>query len=145
MPFEFSMQRVLHITENEKKQLESEYQTFYQMFEQLANELLCLMKKKEEVQTQLQQELKTSVTVDDIKSQINYVENLEKRIEDQQRKYDQARERLESFQLVLKEKTIEIKKYEKLKSKKWINYLKDEKKREMKLMDETASLNFMRH
>nr|WP_239549045.1 flagellar export protein FliJ [Scopulibacillus daqui] len=137
------MQRVLNISENEKKQLESEYQLIYEGFEKLANKLLSLMKKKEEVQTRLQQSLQTMVTVDSIKWQIDYVESLERRIEEQQIKYEKARGKLEFFQSLIKEKMIEIKKYETLKEQKRINDLKDEKKREMKLMDETALLHFI--
>lgn len=145
LPFEFSLQRVLHITENEKKQLESEYQSIYRIFEKLAHDLFLLMKKKEDIETSLQEKLKATLSVDMIQMQLTYVKKLEDMIDEQKQQYQQTKIRLEKFQLILREKTIQVKKYEKLKSHALIEYKKDEKKKDMKLMDETASMNFIKH
>lgn len=135
----------MEVAESERKQLEAEYQRIFDSFEQLAGRLVRLIEKKQAVETALQEKLKHSVTVDLMRRQLADVENIDRLIEELTIQYSKVKERLEKFQPVLKEKAIEVKKYEKIKTKEWLAYRKDEKKRDIKRLDEIAALKSLKH
>ncbi|TCP29186.1 flagellar FliJ protein [Scopulibacillus darangshiensis] len=142
MSFQFSFQKILHIADKEKKQLESEYQVVFGFYETLSNRLYSLMEQKESIQAAFRENLKSSLSIDAVQNQLNDISRLERMIDEQRIEYAQARERLEQFQLTLTEKTIQLKKYEKLKDHAWLEYKKDERKRDNKRMDELAAISF---
>ncbi|WKB34868.1 flagellar export protein FliJ [Terrilactibacillus sp. S3-3] len=120
MAFEFRLERLMQVAESERKQLEVEYQRIYDSFEQIAGRLVRLIEKKQAIETALQEKLQESMTLDLMRRQLADVENIDRLIEELTIQYNKVKVRLEKFQPVLKEKAIEVKKYEKIKTKEWL-------------------------
>ncbi|MFT8317138.1 MAG: flagellar export protein FliJ [Sporolactobacillus sp.] len=145
MAIDFRLKRIMKIAESEKAALESKYQELFQALEQLAGNLIDLMNKKKAVQIDLNQQLSQSMTIDSMKLHLFDVEKYEKIINLRTAEYDQAKHRLEELQPILLEKTIEVKKYEKIRDRQRSVIKTEEKKKEMKEMDEIASLRVVKN
>ncbi|MFX3618460.1 MAG: flagellar export protein FliJ [Sporolactobacillus sp.] len=145
MAIDFRLKRIMKIAESEKAALESKYQELFQALEQLAGNLIDLMNKKKTVQIELNQQLSQSMTIDSMKLHLFDVEKYEKIINLRTSEYDQAKRRLEELQPILLEKTIEVKKYEKIRDRQRSVIKTEQKKKEMKEMDEIASLRVVKN
>ncbi len=111
---DFPLKRILTLSESEKKQLESEYQVLYQSLEQIAGELISLIKKKETVQEKLQEKMGTALSIEKIQQQFNYINHLDQSIQNCKKQYESAREKVDYSKNLLTDKAIQVKKYEKL-------------------------------
>ncbi|RYM07182.1 flagellar export protein FliJ [Sporolactobacillus sp. THM7-7] len=139
MGFEFRLERLMNVAESEKHSLEVEYQRLFARFETLARRLMDLLKEKKSMEIELDHFLKQSVTVGAMRRRTAGVEGVRRQIAEQTRRYDKARCQLEAYRKILQEKTVEVKKYEKLKEKQHHLYRISERKKEMKRLDEIAA------
>lgn len=138
MGFEYRLQRVMSLHENEKQQLELAYQILYEKLEQQGKRLIEVIQKKESLVVALHEASQNKMTAHAIHDRLSYIETLGNVIESEQVAYSQLKERVETFQATLQEKAIEVKKHEKLREKAYQAHLIQEKRLDLKRMDEQA-------
>ncbi|OKL37137.1 flagellar export protein FliJ [Domibacillus mangrovi] len=143
MGYHYKFDNILQLREREKEESESVYREAVGQFEIEAEKLYDLLKKKEELIDVQEQKMKTGFSVLEIQHYQQFINNLEKLIEQQQQVVITARGRMQWCEQQLKEKNIEVKKYGKIRTKdlavyhKWLNV------EEAKQMDELSSIQFM--
>lgn len=140
MGFEYRLERLKKLNESEKKQLERDYQILYEKLETLAKKLVELMKKKDALQKALHDHSQAKVKAFSIHERLKYIETIEKAIEWEQQNYHELKTQVENFRRSLIDKSIEVKKHERLKENAYNQYQVIEKKNELKQMDEHAQL-----
>jgi flagellar export protein FliJ len=140
MPFDFRMERIMKIAESQQKSLKSQYQELYDRLESIAGQLIRLLDEKKQIQKKLESSMKQPTSVESMKLQLNDIDYADKMIEKQTRIYQELTTYLEKFRIVLREKSVEVKKFEKIKSKQKVIYHHDQLRKEMKQMDEIAAL-----
>lgn len=138
MAFQYRFERILKVNESEKKQLEQIYQELFRLLEAQGQKLIDLMKKKETLVNQLEGQKKKKISVMGVRDHLQTLEYIGSQIIAEQEKYETIRERLEKFKAVLMDKSIEVKKYEKLRELHFDHYLSEMKRNEERQMDETA-------
>lgn len=138
MGFDYRLQRVMTLHENEKQQLELGYQALYEKLEEQGKKLIDVIQKKEALVLALHEASQNKMTAHAIHDRLSYIEALGSVIEKEQIAYSQLKQRVEAFQVTLQEKAIEVKKHEKLREKAYLAHLLNEKRLEMKRMDEQA-------
>ncbi|MFT8362600.1 MAG: flagellar export protein FliJ [Sporolactobacillus sp.] len=140
MVFDFRLERVMAVVKSEKDKLEADYQAHYLVLEDMAHQIVDLMEKKKQTQLILQGQMNQSITIDEMKGYLVDVDVCEKLITQKTVDYSRLKQQLERMKPVLREKAIDLKKYEKLRAKEKQVYDSQSKKKEMKLMDEIAGL-----
>lgn len=143
MIYQYKFEKILTIKEKEKSDARAKYNEAQKTFEQVAEKLYNLLKKKEELIEFQQFKLSTGLSVQDIRHNQLFMDNLEKVIEQCQKDVIQARHKMNLQQDILKEKNIEVKKYEKIKEKDFQKFLDALKTAENKLMDEISIQQFL--
>ena len=139
MSYTFRYESLLSIKEKEKDQAINDYQASISQFEQVANQLYELLKKKEELEANQEQALSTTgLSVLEIKQLQQYRKNLEETISIVQKKVSQARQTMQIKQFELQKSDVEVKKYAKLKERDHLHFQLLAKKEEAKGMDEAA-------
>lgn len=145
MVFDFRLERVMELAKSEKEKLEADYQAHYQALEDIAHQIVTLIEKKEQTQVILQGQMNQSITIDAIKGYLADVDVCEKLITQKTVDYSRIKQQLERLKPILREKAIDLKKYEKLRAKEKHLYETQNKKEEMKHMDEIAGLRVVTH
>ncbi|GEN82027.1 flagellar FliJ protein [Sporosarcina luteola] len=143
-PYQYRFEKVLTYREQEKTETEIEYKKAVDSFETVATELYDLLKKKEEVTAEQQEKMKKGFYVNDIHQYGRFMESLEKRIDSLQQAVIKARSKMNWFEEKLLEKTIEVKKFEKMKEKDQEHYRIEMEQAEASLMDELTTSKFHR-
>lgn len=143
MGYYFKFEKILQIKEREKEEIQSGYHRAKSQFEQVAEKLYELLKKKEDLLAFQETQLASGFPVYEIQHYQLFISNLEKMIDYQQQLVMNARNRMFWFENQLKEKNIEVKKYEKIKEKEWQKYKKLLGQMENKEMDELSVIQFM--
>lgn len=143
-PYQYRFEKVLTYREQEKTETEIEYKKAVDSFETVATELYDLLKKKEEVTAEQQEKMKKGFYVNDIHQYGRFMESLEKRIDSLQQAVIKARSKMKWFEEKLLEKTIEVKKFEKMKEKDQEHYRIEMEQAEASLMDELTTSKFHR-
>lgn len=138
MAFDYRFERVMKLAESEKQNLEVQYKKLFDDFENLARILINMVEEKQRVQTELQEQMSQTITIDQMKMGFSDVDKIDFLISETNKHYLKAKVRLEAFQTKLQEKAIEVKKYEKIREKQQVIYHKLMNKAEMKQMDEIA-------
>lgn len=138
MAFDYRFERVMKLAESEKQNLEVQYKKLFDDFENLARILINMVEEKQRVQTELQEQMSQTITIDQMKMGYSDVDKIDFLISETNKHYLKAKVRLEAFQTKLQEKAIEVKKYEKIREKQQVIYHKLMNKAEMKQMDEIA-------
>ena len=115
MIYQYKFEKILTIKEKEKSDARTAYNEALKNFEQVAEKLYKLLKKKEELLDYQQVKLTSGLSVQEIRHNQLFMGNLEKLIEQCQKDVIEARYRMNLQQERLKEKNIEVKKYEKIK------------------------------
>ncbi len=141
--YKYKFEKILTIKDKEKNDVRSKYNEAQKSFEQVAEKLYNLLKKKEELIDFQQKKLSTGLSVQDIRHNQLFMDNLEKLIDQCQKEVIQARNKMNLQQERLKEKNIEVKKYEKIKEKDLQKYLEVVKVVENKQMDEISIQQFL--
>lgn len=139
----YKFDKILTIREKEKNDAFSKYSEAQKKFEEVAEKLYKLLKKKEELQEFQQIKLAEGLSVIEIRHHQSFMDNLEKMIAHYQQEVLTARERMNAFQSILIEKNIEVKKYEKMKEKDYEKHLEVVKLHEKIQMDEVSIQTFL--
>ncbi|USK72427.1 flagellar export protein FliJ [Peribacillus asahii] len=143
MIYQYKFEKILTIKEKEKSDARAAYNEALKNFEQVAEKLYKLLKKKEELLDYQQVKLTSGLSVQEIRHNQLFMGNLEKLIEQCQKDVIEARYRMNLQQERLKEKNIEVKKYEKIKEKDLQKFLEVVKEAENKQMDEISIQQFL--
>ncbi|KUP07110.1 flagellar biosynthesis chaperone [Bacillus coahuilensis p1.1.43] len=140
--FDFRFEKVLTIKEREKEEVFSTYQESIKQFQEVAEKLYELLKKKEDLIDYQEKQLQIGIPVQSIRQHSSFLTNLEKSISYYQERVIQARNRMTWFEQKLAEKNIEVKQYEKMKEKAFHQYVKVQNYEETKQLDELAMMQF---
>lgn len=143
MNYQFKFGRVLSLKEREKDEALSLYQESVKKFEEVAEKLYELLKKKEDLEAYQLESLQTGLPILEIRHQQQFIGNLEKTIQHYQKMVINARNRMNLHQEKLMEKNIEVKKYEKIREKDLGLFLKELKATESKQMDDISIQQFI--
>ena len=120
MIYQYKFEKILTIKEKEKRDALSKYNAALKTFEEVAEKLYKLLKKKEDL-LEFQQE---------------------KLLSHCQQEVIEARYKMNVLQEVLLERNIEVKKYEKMKENEFLKFLDVIKEAENKQMDEISIRQF---
>lgn len=138
MVYQFKFDKILHIKETEKGEAVAEYNGAVRKFEETAEKLYELLKKKEDLEHYQSSKLSTGLTVSEIRHHQQFIGNLQKSIEFYQKMVINARTRMNLFQEKLMEKNVEVKKYEKIKEKDFLHFQERMKFDEGRQMDDIS-------
>lgn len=138
MGYAFKFERILTLKEREKEEVFSLYEESIKKFEEAAEKLYELLKKKEDMEEYQFQRLQNGLPVEEIRHYQQFIGNLEKSIDYYQKMVIHARNRMNYYQEKLKEKNVEVKKYEKIKERDFAKFIEDLKREENKQMDEIS-------
>lgn len=140
--YEFKFAKVLTIREQEKSETEMAYKDAVSAFEKVATELYNLLKKREDTTETQNSLLVSGLSVSDIHHYSNYIEGLQKRIDIIQNEVIQARSKMNWMEEKLLEKSLEVKKFEKIKEKDFEHFHQEQQRLETIQLDEISSLKF---
>ncbi|MCT8139822.1 flagellar biosynthesis chaperone FliJ [Anaerobacillus sp. CMMVII] len=143
MSFQFTLQKVLEVRENEKLKSEKEFTQATRQFEEVATKLYELLKKKENYQSKYSQRIENGIAIFELQQFHTILLQYQKQIDHLQYYTQKARENMNRKQEQLVEKTIELKKYEKMKQIKHELYIEESKRKENILMDEISVQQFI--
>ncbi|MDN4607463.1 flagellar export protein FliJ [Sporosarcina sp. F6_3S_P_2] len=143
-PYLYRFEKVLTYREQEKVETETEYKKAVASFEMVATELYDLLKMKEELESDNQKKMEQGFHINEIHTYTRYLESLEKRIAIQQQSVIKARTKMNWFEEKLLEKTIEVKKFEKMKGKDREHYRIEMELSEGRFLDELTTAKFHR-
>ncbi|MBB4823930.1 flagellar FliJ protein [Sporosarcina luteola] len=143
-PYHYRFEKVLTYREQEKNETEGEYKIAVEEFEAVATELYELLKKKEVILQQQQEKMAIGFSITDIHHYARFIDSLEKQIERLQPLVMKARSKMVWYENKLLEKTIEVKKYEKMKEKDLNRYRFEFEQSEANRLDELSTQQFTR-
>jgi flagellar protein FliJ len=145
MSYQFKFEKILTIREREKEEASSAYNQSVNRFEEAAEKLYELLKRKEDLEAYQADKIATGLSVQEIRHHQQFVGNLAKTIEHAQKMVQNARNSMVYFQEKMLEKNVEVKKFVKIKEKDHINYLALERAEEVKQMDDISLQQYMQH
>jgi len=140
--YKYRFDQILTIREQEKTELEISYKESVQAFEEAATTLYELLKKKEDTITEQDHHMKSGFSISEIHRYASFITGLEKSIELFQQKVAAARTKMNWHEDRLLEKSIEVKKYEKMKEKDQQLFQEEQVRLEAIRLDELASVRF---
>lgn len=140
--YEFKFAKVLTIREQEKSETELAYKESVSAFEKVATELYKLLKKREDTTETQNSLLVSGLSINNIHHYSNYIEGLQKRIDIIQKEVIQARSKMNWMEEKLLEKSLEVKKFEKIKEKDFEHFHQEQQRLETIQLDEISSLKF---
>ncbi|WP_432354970.1 flagellar export protein FliJ [Sporosarcina sp. A2] len=143
--YQYRFEKVLTYREQEKNETESAYKNAIESFETIATELYDLLKKKENVLVEQQEKMTRGFAVNEIHHYARFIESLEKKINQVQQDVIQARSKMNWFEEKLLDKTIEVKKYEKMREKDHNTYQEELDHKEAERLDELSTLKFRKN
>ncbi len=130
--------KVLQVKEQEKNQAQIERVQAVEQFEIVANKLYDQLRKKEVAEKQLSHKMREQFTMEIMKEQSRYINNLSSKIVTLQHHVQQARKKMEITQELLNEAFIEVKKIEKMIDIREQEKNAEERMLEAALMDEMS-------
>ncbi|MFJ7950526.1 flagellar export protein FliJ [Lysinibacillus sp. NPDC096418] len=140
--YQYRFEKVLTIREQEKNETEIAYKESVRSFEEVANKLYELLKKKENLTEYRQERLAIGSSIEEINHYARFIDSLEKTIADVQQKVVQARSKMNWHEEKLLEKNLEVRKFEKMREKDFIAYQQEEDRVENIFLDEISSLTY---
>lgn len=143
MRYEFKFHKILAVKEREKDEAVSIYQDSVRKFEEVAEKLYELLKRKEDLEVYQSERLHGGLSIQEIRHHQQFISNIEKMIDYYQKMVINARNRMLLFQEKLLEKNIEVKKYEKIREKDYLKFTEDIKVIEGKQMDDISIQMYM--
>jgi flagellar FliJ protein len=141
--YQYRFDKILHVKEKEKGDAMAAYQTAVQRFEEAAEKLYELLKKKEELESYQSSKLASGLAVQEIRHHQQFISNLQNSIEYYQKMVINARNRMNHYQEKLVETNVEVQKYVKMKEKDFLHYLDAMKFQEAKQMDDISIQQYM--
>ncbi|UCZ51724.1 flagellar biosynthesis chaperone FliJ [Bacillus shivajii] len=145
MSFQFGLQKVLEVKEHEKSEAESKYSEAMKQFEDVATDLYHLLKKKEDLEAFYNEKIQSGTSISAIQQTQQTISHLQKEIDKLQLETQRARSRMNDQEQFLMFKSIDVKKYEKMKERKHQRYIQLEKEKESKFLDEISVQQFLKH
>lgn len=140
--YHYRFENVLTYRELEKTETEVEYQSAIQAFELVATELYDLLKKKETTITEQQEQMSEGSSINEIHHYMRFIESLEKKIAQVQQEVIKARSKMQWYEQQLLERTMEVRKFEKMKEKDQQQYRNEEEAKEAARLDELSTMTF---
>ena len=140
--YNYRFEKVLTYREQQKTETETEYRLTIDAFKTVATELYNLLKKKEDTISEQQERMMTGFTIDGIHHYTRFIASLEKKIVEVQQKVVQARSKMTWYEEKLLERTIEVKKFEKMKENDRENHRVEMEHQEALRLDELSTLSF---
>ncbi|TQR07752.1 flagellar export protein FliJ [Psychrobacillus soli] len=140
--YQYKFAKVLNIREQEKSETEIAYKESVHSFEKIATELYDLLKKQEDTVDVQNDRLSSGLSIDQMHHYSNYIEGLQKRIDLVQKEVIQARSKMNWFEEKLVEKSLEVRKFEKMKEKDFEQFRQEQQRLETIQLDEISSLKF---
>ncbi|MCR6107069.1 flagellar export protein FliJ [Salipaludibacillus agaradhaerens] len=144
MSFKFALQKVLEVKDFEKTDAERAYTESVEEFEGVATQLYELLKKKEELVEETEKKLIRGLAISSIQLNEQNISFLQTEINKLQLSTQKARQNMNEKEKFLLFKTVDLKKYEKMKKIKQAQYLENEKREELKFLDEVSIQQFVR-
>ncbi|KOP82137.1 flagellar export protein FliJ [Cytobacillus solani] len=143
MHYQYKFAKILSIKEREKDEAFNVYNQAVKKFEEAAEKLYGLLKKKEDLESFQSERLVNGIHVQEMRHHQHFIYNLEKTINHYQQIVINARNHMNFYQEKLMEKNIEVKKYEKIKEKDFTNFTENMKLLEGKQMDDISIQQYM--
>ncbi|WP_399628204.1 flagellar export protein FliJ [Sporosarcina sp. SG10008] len=143
-PYNYRFEKVLTFREQEKTETEVEFKGSVEAFETVATKLYDLLKKKEDTLTEQQVKMAVGFSVNEIHYYARFISSLEKRIAVVQQQVVQARSKMNWYENKLLEKTLEVRKFEKMKEKDREHHRAEMEQLEAIQLDELSTLKFRR-
>ncbi|WP_309520692.1 MULTISPECIES: flagellar export protein FliJ [Peribacillus] len=143
MIYQYKFEKILSIKEREKTDALAKYNAALKKFEEVAEKLYKLLKKKEELLEFQQEKLRNGLSVQDIRHHQLFMDNLEKLLSLCQQEVIEARYKMNTQRDILMERNIEVKKYEKMKENDFLEFLDVMKEAENKEMDEISIRQYL--
>ncbi|MFK9115841.1 flagellar export protein FliJ [Peribacillus castrilensis] len=143
MIYQYKFEKILSIKEKEKTDALAKYNAALKKFEEVAEKLYKLLKKKEELLEFQQEKLRNGLSVQDIRHHQLFMDNLEKLLSLCQQEVIEARYKMNTQRDILMERNIEVKKYEKMKENDFLEFLDVMKEAENKEMDEISIRQYL--
>ncbi|MCM3356931.1 flagellar export protein FliJ [Psychrobacillus sp. FSL K6-4046] len=140
--YQYKFAKVLTVREQEKSETEIAYKESVNAFEQVATELYNLLKKRESTLDTQNDLLSNGLSIDGIHHYSNFLESLQKRIEVVQKEVIQARSKMNWYEEKLLEKSLEVRKFEKMQEKDFESFQQEQYRLEAIVLDEISSLKF---
>lgn len=141
-PYNYRFENVLTYRELEKTETEIEYKKSVEAFELSATELYELLKKKEETIEEQAERMKTGFIIEDMHHYSRFIASLEKTIMEVQQTVMQSRSKMNWYEDKLLERTLEVRKFEKMKEKDRENYQVEMDYKEARRLDELSTMTF---
>lgn len=143
MRYQYKFDKILSLKSREVDEAQVVYQDSVKKFEEAADRLYHLLKKKEDLESFQSERLLDGLPVQEIRHHQQFIGNLEKSIAHYQKVVMNARNIMNFQQGKLMEKNQEVKKYEKIKEKAHLQFLAAEKYAESRMMDEVSIQQYM--
>ena len=140
--YTYRFTNILTIREQEKTQTESAYKESVKLFEEVATKLYEMLKRKEDLLAYQNDRLTLGASIDEVTHYANFINSLEKTIEDLQKKVTQARVKMNWHEEKLLEKNIEVKKYEKMREKDFKAFQVEQERVETIRLDELSTMAY---
>ena len=139
MKYNYRFEKILVVKDQEKTESELAFKESVQVFEEIATKLYDLLKKKEDLIEYQQERLKIGSSIDEINHYSKFIDSMEKTIEDAQQKVMQARAKMNWHEQKLLEKSLEVRKYEKMRERDHERFIEDQLHIEAIQLDELAT------
>ncbi|MBE1553462.1 flagellar export protein FliJ [Sporosarcina limicola] len=140
--YHYRFEQVLMFREQEKTETQVEHKKAVREFENIATKLYELLKKKEEISLEQQQKMAIGFSVNEIHHYARFVDSLEKKVAEVQQQVLQARSKMTWYGEKLLEKTLEVRKFEKMKENDREHHRTEMEQLEATWLDELATLKF---
>jgi flagellar protein FliJ len=140
--YTYRFSKILDIREQEKTQTEMAYKEAVKSFEEVATKLYEMLKRKEDLIGFQNERLTVGASIDEVTHFANFINSLEKTIEDLQKKVTQARVKMNWHEEKLLEKNIEVRKYEKMREKDFEAFQVEQERIENIRLDELSTMAY---
>lgn len=140
--YTYRFEKILTIREQEKQQTEIAYKESVRAFEEVATKLYEMLKKKEDLIAYQNERLTIGATIDQIHHFATFIDSLEKTIAELQTKVIQARTKMQWHEQKMLEKSLEVRKFEKMKEKDLQSFRVEQDRIESLYLDELSTLMY---
>ncbi|PAQ15883.1 flagellar export protein FliJ [Bacillus sp. FJAT-42315] len=141
--YHYKFTKILQLREQEKEEMQNSYMEAMKKFEEAAEKLYTLLKKKEELIDYQETRMVSGFSIYEVQHYQQFVSNLEQTISFQQQVVIHARNKMQWCEQQLQERNIEVKKYEKMKEKDFKKFNASLLVMEQHQMDEISTIQFM--
>lgn len=140
--YKYRFENVLTFRELEKTETEIEYKEAVERFEKIATELYNLLKKKEDTIAEQQSKMAFGFSIDAMHHYARFIASLELKIEQLQLEVIQARSKMSWYEEKLLDRTLEVRKFEKMREKDYKTYTIQMEQKEAERLDELSTMTF---